>query len=903
MAMEKERLVALVTKAQNGDTVATNELFNAYYNDLYYFALKTIKDDDLALDITQEAFVEIINTLGNLKEPAAFVTWAKQITYHQCTRYFRKKKDVLVDEDEEGNTVFDDLKEESAEFIPDEALDQSDFKKTILSLLDELSEEQRSAVMMYYFDEMSVAQIAEIQGVSDGTVKSRLNYARKAIKASVEEYEQKNNIKLHAIPFFPFLKWLFSSSQNSMPLASAKVVAEGVSAATGVAVTTTTVAVSGAAATTATVTAVGIGAKIAALPLVAKIAAGIVAAAIAVGGGATAIIMTSGNDNETRPADTQSIVSSTNDDQTQEEDKTSQDAELVLEGIIPEGCTYTLYDGTVLTAGQSFPENCTAGDHVAYGDYLYGYECIYMGFEEDAETDWVLWKDAFDSGDSGLIESDAFGAWSVMVNDRTKTSYGEVVSKINGKPIKTLYATYYFCENMTTAPKIPSTVTAMTASYYGCASLTTAPVIPSNVERMMITFRYCTALSGDVVINATLDKSLEWFYSQTFGETTQKINLTGATPEEDLILIAKASNNHNITVNGKAVNFDEVQTEVEVDNDGNNDSDDESYKEFFETEQNFVVPAGCTYTSVSGKVYSAGATVTSSPQKGDTFVTSDYTYKYNYYCRENPMDSSIVEWMDYDYMEGWGVRTNDQTKQRYAPLEKSINGAPIKALTCAFRDCVNMTVVPELPEGCVNYEMAFYNCSSLKSVEKIPNGAIDLYCAFSYCTSLKTTPYLPDGVDLLSFTFMGCTSLKTVVNLPDSVTAMAGTFSSCTNITSVPALPSKLENMNWTFMGCSSLITAPTIPATVKQFTAAFVSCKSLTGTIEINAILDESNLSCGGTCSLCKENNKICEECINCCKYSLCFRNTQLPITLVGKCSELAQMASTALDGNVIVG
>ena len=103
--MEKEQLVSLVTKAQAGETQALNCLFNEFYNDLYYFALKTVKDDETALDVTQEAFVEIINTLGNLKEPAAFVTWAKQITYHQCTRYFKKKKDVLVDEDEEGNTI------------------------------------------------------------------------------------------------------------------------------------------------------------------------------------------------------------------------------------------------------------------------------------------------------------------------------------------------------------------------------------------------------------------------------------------------------------------------------------------------------------------------------------------------------------------------------------------------------------------------------------------------------------------------------------------------------------------------------------------------------------------------------------------------------------------------------
>lgn len=298
--MEKEQLVSLVTKAQQGDNEALNCLFNEFYNDLYYFALKTVKDDETALDVTQEAFVEIINTLGNLKEPAAFVTWAKQITYHQCTRYFKKKKDVLVDEDEEGNTVFDTLKEEKAEFIPDEALDKADFKKTVMGILDELSEEQRSAVMMYYFDEMSVKQIAEIQGVSEGTVKSRLNYARKAIKNSVEEYEKKHNIKLHAIPFFPFLKWIFDGMfEGSLPTASAEIITEGVGAATGTTVTVaTTTATATTVATTTTAGAVGLGAKIAAMPIVTKVIAGVVAAAIVIGGGTTAVLL-SQNDNTT----------------------------------------------------------------------------------------------------------------------------------------------------------------------------------------------------------------------------------------------------------------------------------------------------------------------------------------------------------------------------------------------------------------------------------------------------------------------------------------------------------------------------------------------------------------------------------------------------------------------------
>lgn len=563
MAMEKERLVALVTAAQKGDGSATNELFNAFYNDLYYFALKTVKDDDLALDITQEAFVEIINTLGNLKEPAAFVTWAKQITYHQCTRYFKKKKDVIVDEDEEGNTVFDTLKEENVEFIPDEALDKSDFQKTILGILDELSEEQRSAVMMYYFDEMSVGQIAEIQGVSTGTVKSRLNYARKAIKESVEDYEKKNGIKLHAIGFFPMFKWLFEGSfGGGIPAATAQTIAEGVTAATGTAVTAAAATTSAVATTAATTTAVGIGAKISSIPLAAKLIAAAVAATVVIGGTTTAIVLNNDDNND------KNVTHVNSQEQFEEDDNKNnveQDAieneeiikpeteEFVLEGIIPEGCTYTLYNGTVLTAGQKFPETCTAGDKVAYGDYLYGYECVYAKNIEGTDT-WHMWKDGFDSGDSGVVESDVFGSWSVMVADQSKETYGTIVYKINGKPIKTLYGTFFGCTNMTESPKIPSTITAIPSAYWGCSSLKKAPEIPANVQRIMMSFKDCTSLTGDVEIDATLDKSLEWYYSETFSGTTQNINLIGKTPESDLILIAQHSDNVNITVNGKVLN-------------------------------------------------------------------------------------------------------------------------------------------------------------------------------------------------------------------------------------------------------------------------------------------------------------------------------------------------------------
>ncbi|MBR5279269.1 MAG: sigma-70 family RNA polymerase sigma factor [Clostridia bacterium] len=295
--MNNEKITKLVIIAQKGDKAALNDLFTATYNDIYFFVYQIVKDEELACDITQETYIAIIKNIKSLKDPGVFKAWAKKVAYSQCTRYFSKKKDILAVEDEEGNTVFDTLPEEKGEFIPDEALEQEEFKKAVHDILNSLSEEQRSAIMLYYFDEMSVKDIADIQGVSEGTVKSRLNYGRKTIKNGVEEYEKKHNVKLHVIPFFPFFKWIFDdSSKKVMPIPAETAVANAVESATN---TTLTIAQGTVASDTiaAKVGTAGIFAKITAFPLYIKIIAGIVAVSVVIGGSA-ATILHFANDNE-----------------------------------------------------------------------------------------------------------------------------------------------------------------------------------------------------------------------------------------------------------------------------------------------------------------------------------------------------------------------------------------------------------------------------------------------------------------------------------------------------------------------------------------------------------------------------------------------------------------------------
>lgn len=278
----REALTELVQKAQQLDPDAMNTLFEECRDPIYYFALKTVQDADAAEDVTQEAMIDIFRNLEKLKDPVAFQAWSREITYRQCLRYIKKTPEVLVSEDEDGHSVFDTLEEENADFIPDAAMESKEFQKTIRDMIDTLPVEQRTALLLYHFDNLSVKEIAQIQGVPENTVKSRLMYARKAIKASVESYEKKNGVKLHSFAVLPFIAWLLVQdvAATAMPAATAAAVATGVTAATGVTITATSGAAAGAtAATAATATA----AK-AAVPLAAKIAAGVAAAGIAAGG-------------------------------------------------------------------------------------------------------------------------------------------------------------------------------------------------------------------------------------------------------------------------------------------------------------------------------------------------------------------------------------------------------------------------------------------------------------------------------------------------------------------------------------------------------------------------------------------------------------------------------------------
>ena len=91
----------------------------------------------------------------------------------------------------DDSLAFDDLCEICDDFIPDMALDNSETQRMILEIIDAEPNSQRQVVMIYYSDNITIDQIATLTACPTGTVKSRLNYARKQIKAGVKSMRKK----------------------------------------------------------------------------------------------------------------------------------------------------------------------------------------------------------------------------------------------------------------------------------------------------------------------------------------------------------------------------------------------------------------------------------------------------------------------------------------------------------------------------------------------------------------------------------------------------------------------------------------------------------------------------------------------------------------------------------------
>lgn len=185
----------LMLRYQQGDRAAFAQLVRRHQTALFNFALRQVRIPQVAEDVVQESFVRVVQNAADFKHEARFTTWVYTITRNLCIDHLRKRalrKHPSLDESrgEEGDGPT--LGEQTAD--PRASVEReatgTELKERIARAVDTLPDEQREVFLMREMANLPFKEIAEITGVPENTVKSRMRYALERLQEHLSEYEE-----------------------------------------------------------------------------------------------------------------------------------------------------------------------------------------------------------------------------------------------------------------------------------------------------------------------------------------------------------------------------------------------------------------------------------------------------------------------------------------------------------------------------------------------------------------------------------------------------------------------------------------------------------------------------------------------------------------------------------------
>lgn len=202
----------LVLSAKNGNKKAFDKLYELTSNDVWFTCVSLLKDEENAKDIMQETYITAFLKLDTLKDEEKFCGWLTAIATNKSKNKLKGKVEYQIDDEILiAETETDEL------MLPEEYINKAEKRKVLLQIIeDTLSFNQYQVVLMFYFNELSIAEIAQTLEISEGTVKSRLNSSRAKMKTAIEDYENKSGDKLHGVVFVPFFTTIFREQAKSL---------------------------------------------------------------------------------------------------------------------------------------------------------------------------------------------------------------------------------------------------------------------------------------------------------------------------------------------------------------------------------------------------------------------------------------------------------------------------------------------------------------------------------------------------------------------------------------------------------------------------------------------------------------------------------------------------------------
>ena len=207
-----KKIKELVSSAKSGNKKSFDKLYELTHNDVWYNCLSLLKDEENAKDIMQETYITAFLKLDTLKDEEKFCGWVTTIAVNLCKKKLKGKVEYQIDDE-----VLITEAETDELMLPEEYITKTEKRKVLLQIMeDTLSFNQYQTVLMFYFDEMSIAEIAQALEISEGTVKSRLNSSRAKMKTAIEDYEKKSGDKLHGVVVVPFFTTIFKEEAKSL---------------------------------------------------------------------------------------------------------------------------------------------------------------------------------------------------------------------------------------------------------------------------------------------------------------------------------------------------------------------------------------------------------------------------------------------------------------------------------------------------------------------------------------------------------------------------------------------------------------------------------------------------------------------------------------------------------------
>jgi len=175
----------LISRCQQGDQDALKEIFNQYHQKVYRIAYGVVRQREEALDIVQEVFIKLYRSIHQFRGKSQFYTYLYRMAMNTAIDHTRKMKRVPpLSMDEEGGLQLSD----DAERRPDRILDHKELEEKVKWAMDQLSPDQKAALIFREVEGLSYQEIAEATGSSIGTVMSRLHYGRKKVQELLKDY-------------------------------------------------------------------------------------------------------------------------------------------------------------------------------------------------------------------------------------------------------------------------------------------------------------------------------------------------------------------------------------------------------------------------------------------------------------------------------------------------------------------------------------------------------------------------------------------------------------------------------------------------------------------------------------------------------------------------------------------